>query len=268
MNRTLYLLGIISLFLQTEVFSEPDKDNKSVTRTLRVVVVANRPLPIFEKKGDKVIEVEPPTSKQPPTAFEFADAAHAPKGESSAFVQTSYRSWPNRLVTISNYKGPSVVTLQFRSLAQNNQQKSLQILADVGDSLSPLLLIHPDRGESGWNKPLVEVIDMDPSKFPSGSVLVVNYSEVPIKFYVVKESKIVMPGMHGVLRAKTQAEESQTITLRYRIDASDGKQQKTLSNSRYKLKKNTRLIVFALPSIGASRAGLPVPNIRMIEDKL
>jgi hypothetical protein len=246
--------------------SEPKKKTDSVTRTLRVVVVANRALPVFEKKGDKIIEVEPPASKQPPTSFKFVDAAHAPKLKSDKPKRTSYSSWPNRLVRISHYKGPSVISLQFRSLAQPNQNEGLQIRADLGESLNPLLLIRPDPGNSGWNKPLAEVIDMDSSKFSSGSVLVVNYSGVPIKVYLSPEGEVVKPDKHAVIHVASQTKSIKIY--RYRIDASDGKELKTISNSRYKVAKNTRLVILALPGLGASRAGFPLPNIRMITDKL
>jgi len=50
------------------------KDEKKSERVIHVLIAGQRAMPVFEKKGDEYIEVEPATKSIVPNAIELPDA--------------------------------------------------------------------------------------------------------------------------------------------------------------------------------------------------
>jgi len=246
--------------------STSQKEKEHPTRTLRVMLVGTRPLPAFETRGSKIVEVDPPLSKMPPTSFEFANPRHAPKikekGKPTA-RKISYSAWANELVTIKKYKGPELLQLHLKRkiISTTDFQK---VECHLGESLTPFIVVGPSQSKAGWEKPVAEVINWDPVKHPANSVVFLNRTKLAIKVRFINQSAVIAPGKHKHFKVKL----SKNQTFRYEVDASNGKRRIVVSNSQYRLNKNSRLIMLALPGIPTKSNKFPRPSLRMIPDTL
>ncbi|MCP5537148.1 MAG: hypothetical protein H7A51_13085 [Akkermansiaceae bacterium] len=250
----------IALWLTPKTLCAQDEEEQPV-RTLRVMIAGTRPLPVFEKSGNVYIEVDPPVSQLPPTSFAFANAAHAPKGKPGVETQTSFSAWPNELVRIKNYKGPATLPLTLRRPLVQKAGANCDVSCELGEALDPLIFIRANPGSAGWSSPVTEVIDMSPARMPANSAVVVNYTKLPLAVYFTKRPLVLRPNSHKSTRLPVV-----DGPVRYRIDTSVNGKTVTVSNSSYKLQKNSRLIILALPS-PAKAKGNPVA-LRMINDPL
>lgn len=245
--------------------SEAKKEDKP-TRTLRVMIVGSRALPAFETRGAKIVEVDPPLSAMPPTSFEFANPSDAPKikGENKKTTRkVSYSAWANELVKIKNYKGPELLPLHLkRGLISPTDFQTVE--CRLGKSLNPFIIIAPSKSKQGWKTPTAKVIDWDPTKHPARSALVINESPLPIKIFFSKKGVIIGPGKHKHFKLALNTEH----ILRYKVLASDGKSKQVVANSRYRLRKDSRLIMLALPSVKPASAKFAPPTLRLIPDPM
>ncbi len=142
-------------------------------RHLAILVAADPPLPFYEKKGEKYVEVDPPATHLPPSAVTFVEKRFLPtpllrKDPSGRFSTRSMR-----LVEVFNYKG-----VQNLKLSLNNPllpgRPAHEVSCDLGKRLHPFILIHADMAQKGWEAPITEVLDIAPRVFPAGSLMVVN----------------------------------------------------------------------------------------------
>ena len=252
----------------TQTVSPETKKEDNPTRTLRVMIVGSRALPAFETRGAKIVEVDPPLSAMPPTSFAFANPSHAPKikgkkrGE-KRIRKTSYSAWANELVRLKNYKGPEFLPLHLkRGLISPTDYQRVE--CQLGKSINPFIVISPSKGSQGWKEPKAKVIDWDPIKHPARSALVINESPFSIKIFFSKEGVIIGPGKHKHFKLKLNDKK----TFRYKVLASDGKSKEIMANSQYRLNKNSRLIVVALPGVKTKATKFARPTLRIVSDTL
>jgi len=265
-----FLLVPVLLAQKTNPSTTPDANNKKEKtqpkRTLRVMLVGSRALPAFETRGAKIVEVDPPLSAMPPTSFEFANPRHAPKIKKKgkdATRKISYSAWANELVTIKNYKGPELLPLHLkRALISTTDFQKVD--CRLGKSINPFIVISASKGNQGWKNPQAKVIDWDPVKHPAKSMLVLNQTKLAIKMFLGKKVTVIAPGRHKHFRVRLSKEN----TFRYKLEASDGKSKITVANTQYRLNKNSRLIMVALPGIPPRSGKLPRPTLRTIADTL
>ncbi len=245
--------------------STEDKESENPSRTLRIIMAGSRALPAFEKRGSQYVEVDPPLASIPPTSFAFANPKHAPKIKEKSGTQRkiSYSAWVNELVRIPSYKSLELLSLHL-SRPLISQTDFQQVGSHLGKSLHPLILIRATPSNQGWKKPVSQVIDWNPLKHPAGSILVVNYSHYPIKFYYAKKSIVIAPNRHKhIHRSSIKGK-----VIRYKVDTTNGKRKFAVANSQYKIEKKSRLIMMALPGIKTASADFPRPNLRLIIDNL
>jgi len=236
------------------------------------MIIGSRPLPAFETRGKKIIEVNPPLNKMPPTSFAFANPKHAPKVLSKRHLEgkkpklikkSSYSARVNELVTIKGYKGPQQLLLNLkRGLISSTDFQ--QVPCNLGTSLNPLIVIKSSQGKLGWKKPVARIIDWSPAKHPANSVLVLNQTKLAMMVFFSKKGKVISPGKHRHFRVSL----SNKKTFRYKIQVSNGKITQTVANSQYKLRKNSRLIMVALSGKSTHVKKLPRPSLRIIADSL
>ena len=235
-------------------------DAPPLIRTLRIIVAGKRPLPVFEQRGNKVVEVDPPLSAFPPRSFSFTPS-HAPRVKGSP-GKVSHSAWPNQLVHLKNYKGPAILPLKLtRPLLGGESQ---QVNCNLGEAINPLVVLHADSKSPGWLSPKAMVIDMNPEKIPARSVTLINLSGVALKIYLNRDGQVIPPSRHRTLRIPTASKEA----VRYRIDASDGKELIKVANSSYRVSENSRLLIIALPGHKTKGSPFPRPKISMITDKV
>lgn len=264
------LLSLLIPSLITSSLAQAGQDQSSdskepkLTRTLRIILAGSRPLPVFEKQGEKYVEVTPPLSQLPPTAFAFTDPSHAPHPKANAPREAEFSAWANELTQINRYKGPAKLQLTLKRPLVEPSGTSTPLHCDLGKTLHPLVIIHPDSGSAGWDKPQTQVLDMSPAKRPARSVIVVNLSELPIKIYLTKKGVFIPPSKSAILKTPSSGKES----FRYRIDASNGKKLVTVSNSSYRINDNSRIIILALPGHKTKNAPFALPKLQIISDSI
>ena len=243
---------------------EEEKLKDNPTRTLRIIVAGKRPMPAFIQRGDKIVEVDPPLSLLPPTSFAFTNPSHAPRTKPGVPRKTAYSAWSNQLIRIQRYKGPNVLPLKLSRPLLEPAGAGQQVNCDLGKAINPLVLLHSDPGNSGWKAPQARVIDMAPDKVPARSVTLVNFSQTALRIYVTKKGVVVPPNKHITLRIPRSDKEA----FRYKVEASDGKKLVTVSNSSYRINKDSRIIMLALSGTQTKRAPFPLPKLSIISDTL
>lgn len=255
---TIFLINPISG--QTQTPEEKDEDRP--TRTLRVMVTGVRPLPVYKRNGDKYVEVEPPLRLMPPTSVAFAEPAHIPKPKNKDEpAALNYSAWPNQLVRIDNYNGPSTLPLLLRRpLIQDAADQ--QVTCNLGKSTQPLILLHASANAEAWSSPHATIIDMSPEKTPAHSAVIVNFSPRPLAVYFTTKPVFIQPNGHATIKIPTSDKDS----IRYRIDTKVDNKVVTVTNSSYRLEKNTRLIMIASPAQGNVKTN-PL-DFRIINDPL
>lgn len=258
-----FLFLSLCLLTPAGLHAQAEKETKKEqpVRTLRVMIAGARAMPAFETRGDKIVEVEPPVSKMPPTSFAFVNPDHRPKAKPGETASATYSAWPFELVRIQNYKGPAELPLLLRRPLVEQAGADQEITCELGEALNPLILLHA-AGSKGWGDAKATVVDMSPEKMPAHSALIINFSPLPIKAYFADESGVVAANNAKVLRLQVD----KTNNVRYRIDTVLGGKPLTVSNSSYHLSENSRLIVVALPS-PAKIANNPL-SLHLIADPL
>ena len=251
---------LTSAILHAQGSKEDQEENP--TRTLRIIVAGKRPMPSFVQRGDKIVEVDPPLSSLPPTSFSFTNPSHAPRSKSTTPKKTSYSAWSNQLIRIQSYKGPAILPLTLSRPLIESEGAGQQVSCNLGKAINPLVLLHAAPGNAGWKTPRAKVIDMTPEKVPARSVTLVNLSGIALKINLTKKGRVVAPNKHITLRLPKNADEA----FRYKIEASNGKNNIKVSNSSYRLNKKSRLIIIALPGYKTKGSPFPRPSIRMITD--
>lgn len=262
--RSFILLSLALPLFVSPLLAQSSRSSDTPTRNLRVILAGNRPMPTFEKRGNKMVEVNPPLSVTPPTAFSFTKSSHAPRKSGNSGVHNDFSAWPNELVRIDKYKGPSTLELSIKRPLVETSKTGTPLSCKLGKSLNPLVLVHPESGSSGWNEPQTMLIDMSPESLPERSVVVANLSGIPIKVYLSNEGVMVPPNKNVTLRVSSKSKGS----FRYRVDASNGKKLVTVSNSSYRLNKNSRIIMLALPGKKNKNDAFALPNLRMVSDTI
>ncbi len=251
-----------SLLAQTVSIKE--KEEKKLTRNLRVILVGNRPMPSFEKHGDKYIEVAPNIKLIPPTAFAYTIPAHAPRSADNKPRKTEHSAWINELVKINNYIGPSSLQLSLKRPLVNAKSRGIPTQSDLAQIINPLVIIHPGSKAVNWNNPKSIVLDASAKKMPERSITLVNLSKIPLRLYVSNKGVVVQPNKHITLsipRSKAEA-------FRYKVEASNGKKIVPISNSSYRISKKSRIIMLALPGVKSNKSSFALPKIRIISDSL
>ena len=257
-SKLILIQALCISFLSAQ--TRPNRNAEPPIRDLRMIVVGSRPLPEFETRDNQTVEVDPPLSKLPPTSFEFAKPSHAPRDK------TSFSARPNTLVRIPGYKGPPQLALNLkRALIQPNNKQ--QVNCELGEVINPLILIQATPGSAGWEQPTATVIDFSATSTPARSMVVANASGVAITVYLTQDGVVVPPNSHVILPIPASDGDTVLYSVRYRADASDGKEL-PLANSSYRLNDNSRLIMLALPGHKTKAALIPCPKLRIISDSM
>lgn len=171
----------------------------------------------------------------------------------------SFSAWAGELVRVNKYQGPSKLPLLIQwPLVANSGAK--EVVCDLKQYIHPLIVLHP--GSDGWKSPQATVIDADPAKFNERRVMVINRSAFPLNIYFTKKPTLVKAGTKGLLSLPADGSDS----YRYRIDTAVGRDLVTVSNSTYRLRNGSRLLILAMPSPAKIKSNPLI--LRMITDVL
>ncbi|BDS06561.1 hypothetical protein NT6N_16010 [Oceaniferula spumae] len=258
MKHFLFLLPlfVVPLLAQTE----EDKEKAALASEIRVIIAGIRPAPVFEKQGGEYVEVEPPLKSIYPTEISLlAGEIVKPKGAENKKNDLSI--WPNQILNVKPYKGPAAMKLGLlRRYRADRIEQSVEF--DIGEMITPLAIIHADPGTAGWEKPQVKLVELSPEKAPTGSVIMVNLSGVPLAARFESVADTIKPG--AVKFLKLPARETDVFRFRIDVPLANGKTY-PLANSSYRIRKNQRLILLAIHDPQAPK-GSPPLKLQMILD--
>ncbi len=235
---------VIMVVCTATVSAQKESDEPTLTRTVRVLLAGTRPMPAFERKGNQVIEVDPPLSACPPTSISFEKPEHAPRSSRTKKPVVEYSIWPGELIILKKYKGPSQIGFILKTPLIAPDDTGVKVECDMGTMINPLIVITPGEGREKWRDPKLFVIDVGQEKFGESKVLVINDSSFPLRVQFAKDPVYIKPKKFGLVPLAKGGGD----THRYQIDSKIDNEVVRVSNSSYRSKSGVRLIILAMPS--------------------
>lgn len=260
----LMLAALVSAHAQQPAGSPvvPAPGKEEPVRTVRLLIAGRRPMPVFEQRGDKYLEVEPPLKVVCPTLVEIGEEPKSGVPQSAEDAKKRQRGVSmNQVVKLENYKGSSQLRLKLLRPHVAQSVTPPVVTCSLGDMLEPLVVISAEDSNKAWENPLVQVIDLAPQKVPARTVIAVNLSKVPLAAFFESAQTAISP--QSVRTVALPASTSEVF--RFRVDAQTGKGNVPLVNSSYQLSARNRLILLAIPNPQAAQ-GMPPLSLQMVVD--
>lgn len=231
-------------------------------RTVRLLIAGRRPMPVFEQRGDKYLEVEPPLKVVCPSLVEIGEEPKSGVPQNEEETKKRQRGVSmNQVVKLVNYKGSSQLRLKLLRPHTTQTSAPSVVTCALGDMLEPLVVISAEDSSRAWENPLVQVIDLASQKVPARTVIAVNLSKVPLAAYFESAQTAISPQSVRTVALPSLASD----VFRFRVDAQTAKGNVPLVNSSYQLAARNRLILLAIPNPQAAQ-GMPPLNVQMVVD--